>query len=262
MITDLFKTIHFTHQEKTIVKYIQDNPEDILNYNAKELSKLIYVSSPTIIRFTQKLGFKGYQDFQLSYVKEYMLLKKNQTKSLNKESTIEDVIITIPNIYSQVIDETKHMIQKSVYVRTINYMLQAKQIDFYANDNNYSQVQSACLKLTSLGIRAQAYNTINQKYVDSLNPQEVLSFVVSHTGRNKTIVDAAYELRKKRVRVIAITGPLDPTLKLICNESLYIYSSTNESIKEMFSYGISLNYILDILVMGVAIKKKNNSKTQ
>lgn len=256
MIHDLLKTIDFTHQEETIVQYIQNNPEAILDYNAKELSKLIYVSSPTIIRFTQKLGFKGYQDFQLTYVKEYMLLKQNHNISLDKKSTIGDVITSIPSIYSQVIDETKHMIQKETYVRTINYMLQAKQIDFYANDNNYSQVQSACLKLTSLGIRAQAYNTINHKYIDSIAPQDVLSFVVSHTGKNKTMVDAAYELRKKRVRVIAITGPIDPTLKLICNESLYIYCSTNESIKEMFSYGISLNYILDILVMGVALKKK------
>lgn len=256
MIHDLLKITSFTHQEKTIVQYIQNNPESILNHNAKELAKLIYVSSPTMIRFTQKLGFKGYQDFQLTYVKEYMLLKKNQVKTLSKESTIGDVITSVPTIYSQVIEETRHMIQKETYVRTINYMLQAKQIDFYANDNNYSQVQSACLKLNSLGIRAQAYNTLNHNYVDSLNSQDVLSFVVSHTGKNKTMVDAAYELRKKRVRVIAITGPLDPTLKLICNESLYIYSSTNESIKEMFSYGISLNYILDILIMGVAIKKK------
>lgn len=57
--------------------------------------------------------------------------------------------------------ETQHLVKKEAFVRTLNYMIQAKQIDFYANDNNYSEVQSACLKLNTLGIRAQAFNTLS-----------------------------------------------------------------------------------------------------
>ena len=134
-------------------------------------------------------------------------------------------------------------------------MLQADQIDFYANDNNYSEVQSACLKLNTLGIRAQAFNTLSQQYADSINPQKVLSFVVSHTGKNQTMVNAAYYLRKKRARVIAITGKLDPTLELICNESLYIDSSSHHLASGMMLYGLSIHYILDILIASIIVKK-------
>ena len=225
MIKELFETITLTPQEKNVVQYIQEHPECLLNINAKELAELTYVSSPTIIRLSKKLGFTGYHDFQLTYVQEYMLHQKNLSSRLTKESSIDDVIQILPQIYDQVFHETKNMIQKEAFVRTIIYMLQAKQIDFYANDNNYSEVQSACLKLNTLGIRAQAFNTLSQHYVDTFQPQDVLSFVVSHSGKNQTMVDAAYYLRKKRSRVIAITGILDPTLELICNESLYIDSS-------------------------------------
>lgn len=134
-------------------------------------------------------------------------------------------------------------------------MLQAKQIDFYANDNNYSEVQSACLKLNTIGIHAQAFNTLSQHYVETFKAQDVLSFVVSHSGKNQTMVDAAYYLRKKRSRVIAITGILDPTLSLICNESLYIDASLHHLPSSIMLYGLSIHYILDILIITLMQKK-------
>lgn len=258
MIQELWRQVQLTSQEKNVIEYIENHPDCILHFSAKELAQNSYVSSPTIVRLCKKLGFQGYPDFQLSYVKEYTLNHQLSYNPLTKESTIEDVIETLPQIYIQMINGTLNIIQKEPYVRTINYMLQVKQIDFYANDNNYAQVQSACLKLNSLGLRAQAYNTINQVYIDSIDPHDVLAFVVSHTGKNKTMVEAAYSLRKKRIRVIAITGMSDPTLELICNESLHLYSQDNASPRELLTYGFSLTYILDILVMGLSLKRNRN----
>lgn len=260
MIKELFLTTKLTPQEQAVALYIQNNPSCILKYNAKELAQKSYVSSPTIIRLVKKLGFKGYLDFQNTYIQEYMMYEDNKLERLNKDSTIDDIIQILPQIYKHVFLETQHMIRKESFVRTINYMLQAKQIDFYANDNNFSQVQSACLKLNTLGIRAQAFNTINHSYVESFRPQDVLSFVVSHSGKNQTMVDVAYYLRKKRVRVIAITGKLDPTLELICNESLYIDSSLHHAPGNIMLYGLSIHYIIDILVTSLAIRKGEQGK--
>lgn len=255
MLKELLETTTLTTQEKRVVEYIQQYPECILHHNAKELAQLTYVSSPTIIRLTKKLGFQGYPDFQLTYVKEYSLHQQKDT-TLSQDSSIQDIIQILPQIYNHVFLETQQFIKKETFIRTINYMLQAKQIDFYANDNNYSEVQSACLKLNTLGIRAQAFNTLSQHYVDTFQPQDVLSFVISHSGKNQTMVDAAYYLRKRRSRVIAITGVLDPTLSLICNESLYIDASVHHLPSSLMLYGLSIHYILDILVVSLMQKKK------
>lgn len=255
MIKEILEATTLTPQEKVIVEYIQDNPDCIFNYNAKEISVLCHVSSPTIIRFVKKLGFKGYNDFQKTYIQEMTMNEKTKEHYLSNNSTVVDVINSLPIIYKNVFYETQKMIHKEPFIRIINYILQAKQIDFYANDNNYSEVQSACLKLNTLGIRSQAFNTLNQQYVDTFNPQDVLSFVVSHSGKNQTMVNAAYYLRKKRARVIAITGKMDPTLELICNESLYIDSSTHHLSSSMIFYGLSIHYILDIIITSLMIKK-------
>lgn len=104
---------------------------------------------------------------------------------IDSKSSIRDVIETLPAIYDHVFKETRKLTRFESFVRTINYMLQAKQIDFYANDNNYSEVQSACLKLNTIGIKAQCFNTLNTAYIDNIDPRDILAFVVSHSGKIK-----------------------------------------------------------------------------
>lgn len=154
-------------------------------YNAKELAALIKVSAPTLIRFVQKLGFKGYSDFQVTYTQEKTMYDQMKNIRIDSKSSIRDVIETLPAIYDHVFKETRKLTRFESFVRTINYMLQAKQIDFYANDNNYSEVQSACLKLNTIGIKAQCFNTLNTAYIDNIDPRDILAFVVSHSGKIK-----------------------------------------------------------------------------
>ena len=240
MIRELIDSIKLTKKEQVISEYLEQEPDCVLQYNAKELAALIKVSAPTLIRFVQKLGFKGYSDFQVTYTQEKTMYDQMKNIRIDSKSSIRDVIETLPAIYDHVFKETRKLTRFESFVRTINYMLQAKQIDFYANDNNYSEVQSACLKLNTIGIKAQCFNTLNTAYIDNID---------------QTMVDAAYELRKKRIRVIAITGKIDPTLELVCNEALYIDSSSHHLPHHIMLYGLSIHYILDILVTSLYYKK-------
>lgn len=259
MIQEIIQNIKLTEQEKAIVHYLQKHPDCVIHHNAKELSQLIYVSPPTMIRFVKKLGFRGYHDFQMAYIQEYTMFNQTKDYHLDKNSSIHDIINTLPDIYYLVFMETKKITRTEAFVRTINYMMEAKQIDFYANDNNYSEIQSACLKLSNIGIRAQAFNTVNTVYLDAIKATNVLAFVVSHSGNNQTMVDAAYTLRKKRIRVIGITGKISPTLDLICNESLHIDAYQHHLPFGIMLYGLSIHFIIDVLYTALYFKK-NNSK--
>lgn len=258
MIQDIIQNIKLTPHEEAIVQYIQQHPDCILKHNAKELSQLIYVSPPTMVRFVKKLGFQGYHDFQLTYSQEYMMFNQTKDYHLDQNSSMNDIINVLPDIYYHVFMETKKITRTEAFVRTVNYMMEAKQIDFYANDNNYAEVQSACLKLSNIGIRAQAFNAVNTVYLDAIKPSNVLAFVVSHSGHNQTMVDAAYTLRKKRIRVIGITGKISPTLDMICNESLHIDSYQHHLPFGIMLYGISIHYIIDILYTALYFKKNTN----
>lgn len=59
-------TIPFlTKSETKIADYILNNPKDILLMSIKELSKVVNVSEPSVIRFSKKLGLSGYSEFKI-----------------------------------------------------------------------------------------------------------------------------------------------------------------------------------------------------
>lgn len=254
ILQQLMETTNFTYQEQAVVDYIVKNPELILDSTAKDLASKTYTSSATIVRLCKKLGFKGYPDFQLNFVKETTNLRNDTITKLSKNLTNIEVSTYVENLYMDTIQQTKELINKDTLNRIINLLIHIKKIDFYASDINFSRVQSTCIKLNNLGIHAQVFNALNEFYISGLNSKDSISFIVSHTGKNPTMIDVAYQLRKKNVKIIAITNKINKDLELMCNESLYFYFSSNGLLSAL-QYGLSLEYILDTIYACLVVRK-------
>lgn len=250
----LLDTSNFTFQEQAVVTYILENPEVILESTAKELAAKTYTSSATIVRLCKKLGFNGYPSFQLQFAKEYSKEKNEKKIILSKDSSNIEISHYVESLYHDVIFQTKEMINKDTLNRIINLLCHIKKIDFYASDINFPRVQIMCMKLNNLGIHAQAFNTLNESYISTLNPDKCISFIISHSGKNPTMIDIAYQLRKKNIKTIAITSKIAKNLELVCNESLYIYCSAID-FSGTIQYGISLEYVLDTIYLCLLLKK-------
>lgn len=246
IVQQLIDSSNFTFQEKVVASYILDNPEVILDSTAKELAIKTYTSSPTIIRMCKKLGFNGYPSFQLQFVKEYSKKKNQKEVVISKESSMVDFSDYVESMYYESIVQTKDMLKKDSLNRIANLLYHVKKIDFYASDMNFPRVEIMCMKLSNLGIHAQAFNTLSESYVETINPNECVSFIISHSGKNSTMIDIAYRLRKKNIKTIAITSKIVKDLELVCNESIHLYRSSGE-FSGILEYSISLEYILDII---------------
>ncbi|MEM5594190.1 hypothetical protein AAHH67_24950 [Niallia circulans] len=59
----------YTTAEKNIAKYILENANLIERMTIQELAQKTFTSHTSIIRFTQKLGMKGFKDFKIMLVK-------------------------------------------------------------------------------------------------------------------------------------------------------------------------------------------------
>lgn len=55
-----------TNQRK-IADYILDNPEKIVTLSSQQLAEIMGVSQSAIVKFSQKIGFKGFPSFETGY---------------------------------------------------------------------------------------------------------------------------------------------------------------------------------------------------
>lgn len=60
----------FSAVEQNIIKYILDNPKEIVNMSIRELANKTFTSSAAIFRLCQKCGLKGYTEFKIKFISE------------------------------------------------------------------------------------------------------------------------------------------------------------------------------------------------
>ncbi|EOH94260.1 MurR/RpiR family transcriptional regulator [Enterococcus pallens] len=257
IIQQLQKGNTFTHQEKAVVQFILANPASVLDKTAKDLAALTLTSPATINRLCKKLGFASYHEFQLQYVSEYAQSKKNDWTKLDVTASNIELSTTVEGLYQETVRYTQEMIKKDSLNRIINRLVHSKRIDFYASDMNYSRAQGLCLKLSSLGINTQVFNTYNDFYIGTLEDNDSVAIIISHTGKNPVMISAATELRRKNIYTIAITGNVNRNLDLLCNESLYIYTGTYELTS--LQYGVSVDYLLDVIFTCLVARKRKDT---
>lgn len=63
LINKLKNKVGFTERESQIADYILENSENIFYMTSRELASQTYTSATVIIRFSQKIGYQGFNDF-------------------------------------------------------------------------------------------------------------------------------------------------------------------------------------------------------
>lgn len=260
MIIDKMNTLeNLTNQEKAVVDYIIANPKALLEMSVNELANASYTSASTITRLCKKLGTKGYADMKFIYVSEYpeMMKLKDSLKVVpfSRNSGIDDIIHTMPLIYSRAIDYTRSMLNRNTVIRVSNLMKRAQVIDLYGDGINFEIARNICYKLDEIGISANAYNSIQWNHCKRLQQDKIPSFsiLLSHTGKNPSMVDAAKRLKQYNIPSLSITGNVDKRLLNLTDYNFQIMITENTFEFSTVIFTMSSLYILDILVASLIV---------
>lgn len=262
MITDKMQNLNnLTLQEQAVVDYIINHPKHLLEMNVTQLAEASYTSASTIIRLCKKLGTKGYADLKYIYASEYpemMKLKESlKTKPYNKNSEIDDIIHTIPLIYSKAINHTRSMLDRNTIINVTSLMKKAKIIDIYGDGINYEVAKMFCYKLDEIGIIANAYNSIQWTHCKMLQLEKIPSFsiLISHTGKNPSVYDAAKRLKESGIPTLSISGNIDQRLSKLTDNHIHIMTSENTLEFSNVIFTMSTQYILDIIVASLLVSR-------
>lgn len=241
----------FTHQEQAVAEYILKHMEDIQGMSSEELARASYASKATVIRLCKKLGVAGYPDLKYQLVSE-MVQNIRVNQLLNKEpitekSTYQDILDTLPKLYDKAITDTRLCMDKNVITRIFNRIKVAERIDIYGSGISYILAQSAAFKFATLGMECSAYESVNAHYLSAAKKQKSVSFIITFTGANRSMIDVARYLKKTTdTYVVGIIGRHNEEMKRWCDEMVEIPSRDSLlSLKVVTSF-TATTYVLDI----------------
>lgn len=109
LIDNLSNEKLFTKSEIEVINFIKENPNLVLNMTIGELANQTFSSNTTIIRICKKLGFNGFRDFKIEYLRNIESLKylNNETDftlPFQENEPTWQIINSISNVYKDSIN--------------------------------------------------------------------------------------------------------------------------------------------------------------
>lgn len=252
MILERLKAMEgFTHQEQAVAEYILKYIEDIQNMSSEELARASYTSKATVVRLCKKLEVSGYQELKYQLISEMVQnIRVNQLLSkepITEKSTYQDILDTLPRLYDKAITDTRLCMDKNVMNRIFNRIKAANRIEIYGSGISYILAQSAAFKFATLGMECRACESVNAHYLSAAKKQKSVSFIITFTGANRSMIDVARYLKMTTdTYIVGIVGRHNEEIRKWCHECVMIPSRDSLlSLKVVTSF-TATTYVLDV----------------
>lgn len=194
------------HSEKRIADWLLAQPDGVFPLTITELAKACQSSEATIVRFSRRLGFTGFQDFKISLAQESSVGTTVAAKIEEQDSCYE-IFQKICNDAYLSLERTKKSIAPKRLDEAAEALSNASKIVLIGLGTSAAVAQDMANKLLRAGCNATAYSDTHMQAVavSFLGPGDVL-VGISHSGASKDIVETMRAARLGGATTICITG--------------------------------------------------------
>ena len=248
--------------EKKLANFILENASLIRDYSSQQLARSVGVSQSSVVKFSQKLGYKGFTDLKLA-VHESVVRQGSNVSAFPgsddrdlAELTVKDWLFERKrNAMSSVaaINDNESLLAA---VRAID---NASRVQVIGTGTAYLVAKDLALRLIGLGKPAIAEESIEVSgNCLSLLCRGDCLVVISESAQASTLVEVLRPAKKAGVVVVSITEQSAGTLGAISDVRLYSVSNGGPSDISRMTVAASQQHLVDILAYAVAQRQSRN----
>lgn len=189
--------------EKKIADYITGNTQSVVSFSVTELAEKCGCGDATVVRFSRRLGFEGFQALKIGIAGEI-----GSTSSVGNEIKRTDSCFEIfkkrINDISVSLQSTESILDANALEKAANTIMNAQRIAVFGLGNSAAIAMDAAHKFLRLGLDAQSCTDNHmQAIIASHLDRRSVAIGISHSGSSKDIVEA---LRLSKIGGAATIG--------------------------------------------------------
>ncbi|MAT59202.1 MAG: MurR/RpiR family transcriptional regulator [Melioribacteraceae bacterium] len=244
--------------QKQVADYIMHNTEKVMFMNVQELAKKTNVSVASVVRFSQRVGFKGFTELRTKLTDDF----QNQIASKSIFPLIdnlkEDTLTSVANIEIKNINETINLVDRKGFNKAADIINKSKLV--FCAGLGVSNILATLMsyQLSLIGVQSSSFikgpltfleQAINIKKESALI---LFSFLPHH---NETIELAEYA-NSNSIKVISFTNSYaSPITKF--SEVVIPVKTENMLFTNSVS---SITMLINALATEVAIRNKSRAE--
>ena len=241
----------YTATEKLIAEYILEN--DILQDSAQVLGEKTNTSAAAIIRFSKKIGFKGFSDLKMNLAQSTKEEKQQEVDLIfEPEDNISTLVEKGCRLNMNTVLKTYQLINIDTLEQSIDLLNNASTIYLFGVGGSSVIGLDIYQKLMRIGKKV-IYNAdlhVQMTFAQSMDQNDV-ALIISYSGSTTGLVDVARVLHEKQIPFISITQINSNPISKLSTYSLKVPSEEKALRIGAVSSRISSFVITDLLYYGV-----------
>lgn len=262
LLRNLLKdTSQFTNSELEIVKYIMKDPKKVANLTIEELALETFSSPSCIVRFSKKLGLKGFSDFKIKLATEINSFCINDQKiqvdiPVGPLDGLPDIANTFLNLHHRTLTETYNNIDLDMIQAVVNVLQSSDGITMFGVGPSLVLIQDFIYKAGRLGLPFFHNPLIGFENVyRNINSKKPVSFVISHFAQSSAVKNWVLESKDRGIPVILLCANRHSPLLKVVEYPILIDNEEDRFLKlGSFASRTSFLFVLDVIYSTLFVK--------
>lgn len=254
--------------EQMICDYIKNNSKDIIHMTITEMAEKCGISEASLVRFSKKLGYKGFQAMKINIAQDTIDPKIQIYEELSPSDTITTITSKVFRSTIQALNDTLSILNTEQIEKAVSMIVGANHLLFYGVGGSSTVALDAQHKFIKIGYLPLAFsdNNIQAMSATILQENDVV-VAISHSGSSSSIIEAVEFAREAGAKIITITNYCRSPILKYSDVQLFTSSTETAFKSDALSSRIAELAIIDTLFVGVSFEKydeayKNILKTR
>ena len=250
--------------ERRIADFILDEPQLLRDYSSQQLANALKISQSSVVKFSQKLGFRGYPDLKYSIGES--LARRDGAERGNPEREEQDdphavLAESLWHSKSQAEQETR-LINPSTRVDAIAAAIdKAGKVFIIGVGEDGIPARAFAMRLSLLDILIVHHldPALMAASIATATPADVL-FVFSEYGQHPALCQIGQQFRASKGKLVSVTRHTANPLRASADLSLLVSAHDDRPHIQPLLYHTALRHLLDMLF--VILSESGNDRLE
>lgn len=252
-----------SRSETKLADFTLNSPNAIRDLSSSELARVADISQSSVVKFTQKLGYKGYPAFKLAVIDA--LNDKGGEPILHGKITLSDSLGEIAEklLISKmaVLNETKNLNEAQAFENAVTLLKSAKRILISGLGGSALVGKDFSYKLQKLGMSAIAEPDGHAQlaYVATFGKDDLV-FAISESGKTREVAQVVIQAKKVGSQVISVTKYGDTPVSEQADVKLYSVAEDESHRLSSILARTAQEFVIDILFIAITQSSRHGRK--
>uniref|UniRef100_A0A486XL94 Transcriptional regulator n=1 Tax=Rheinheimera sp. BAL341 TaxID=1708203 RepID=A0A486XL94_9GAMM len=257
---------HMSVIERKLADFILDNAHLLRDYSSQQLADAVGTSQSSVVKFCQKLGYKGYPDLKLAVNEAVITASTLHRESNEPSAAANDLVALVEQLQFSLHSHLRGILEinsEKTLLDATDSLLRADKVLIAGYGKSGIVAHDMQFRLLQLGKLALMHSdpALALQLASTLSQDSVM-LLVSESGQNTDLLKLARYARQRQIRLISLTSFKTNALSLAADLALFALSGDENVRINPILVQLAQQHLCHILYLLLCQKQNNDHQLE